>query len=92
MARKPPSYCHHKGTGQARVTIQGRDHDLGQYGSPESLRRYGELIAAMDGLPAASSPSVPDPADTPTQPARVAASAPTLAEAMLRFTEYALAR
>lgn len=40
-----PSYTHHKGTGQARVRVDGRDYYLGPYGSAESRRKYGELIA-----------------------------------------------
>jgi len=47
MARKPrvPSYRHHKATGRAVVTINGRDHYLGPYNSPESRERYQRLIA-----------------------------------------------
>lgn len=40
-----PGYLLHKATGQARVRISGTDHYLGPYGSEESRRRYGELIA-----------------------------------------------
>jgi hypothetical protein len=40
-----PSYRHHQATGQARVTIDGRDHYLGAYNSPESRDRYRRLIA-----------------------------------------------
>ena len=31
--KKLPGYLHHKGTGQARVRLDGVDHYLGQYGS-----------------------------------------------------------
>jgi len=38
-----PSYRRHS-SGQARVTIIGKDHLLGKYGSPESKAAYGRLI------------------------------------------------
>lgn len=40
-----PSYLHHKATGQARCRINGRDHYLGPYGSPESREKYEALVA-----------------------------------------------
>ena len=47
-----PSYTLHKHTGKARVRIDGRDYYLGEYGSDDSRRRYGELIARLSsGLP-----------------------------------------
>ena len=48
MPRRPgkvPSYCHHKRSGRAVVRIDGRDHYLGDYGSPESHEHYERLIA-----------------------------------------------
>ncbi len=39
-----PSYRKHS-SGQARVTINGKDYLLGPYGSPESKESYGRLIA-----------------------------------------------
>lgn len=39
-----PSYRKHS-SGQARVTINGKDFLLGKYGSPESKEAYGRLIA-----------------------------------------------
>ncbi len=42
--RRKPAYLLHKATVQARVRINGRDHYLGKYGSPESRVRYDELI------------------------------------------------
>lgn len=44
-APRIPSYRHHKATGQARVTIEGRDHYLGAFGSPKSQAKYKRLIA-----------------------------------------------
>ncbi len=46
-SRRIPAYVHHKPTGQARVRINGRDHYLGKYGSPESHERYDELISEL---------------------------------------------
>jgi hypothetical protein len=43
--KRKPSYLRHKSTGQARVRIDGKDHYLGPYGSPESRERYDDLIA-----------------------------------------------
>ena len=43
--RKVPSYCKHKTSGQAYVTLDGKEHYLGVYGSPESKEQYGQLIA-----------------------------------------------
>jgi integrase len=44
--RKPPSYRLHKASGQAVVTIDGRDHYLGRYDTPASHEAYGRKIAA----------------------------------------------
>ncbi|MBX3439482.1 MAG: hypothetical protein KF861_18480 [Planctomycetaceae bacterium] len=46
MSRKlrVPKYGKHKGTGQARVLIDGEHHYLGPYDSAESKRRYKELV------------------------------------------------
>lgn len=41
---KRPGYTLHKSTGQARCRIAGRDHYLGDYGSPESKARYDKLV------------------------------------------------
>ena len=39
-----PSYRRHS-SGQARVTINGKDFMLGEHGSPESHQAYARLIA-----------------------------------------------
>src|SRR5688500_10525314 len=39
-----PRYRLHRATGQAVVTLSGRDHYLGKHGSPESRARYQRLI------------------------------------------------
>ena len=45
LTKKLPSYRLHKVSGQAIVTLAGRDHYLGQHGSPESLDAYRRLIS-----------------------------------------------
>jgi len=44
-ARKIPSYCRHKASGQAVVRIDYKDEYLGPYGTPESYEKYHRLIA-----------------------------------------------
>jgi integrase len=39
-----PSYRHHKPSGQAVVTLGGKDHYLGRHGSAESRAEYDRLI------------------------------------------------
>jgi len=45
LKHKLPSYCRHKASGQAVVTIDGRDVYLGRYGSRESKTKYEQVIA-----------------------------------------------
>ena len=47
MARRhiPPTYRFHKARQCAVVTIDGKNHYLGPYGSPESHEKYSRLIA-----------------------------------------------
>jgi hypothetical protein len=40
-----PAYRLHKSSGQAVVTIDGRDHDLGKHGSPESEDASRRMLA-----------------------------------------------
>ncbi len=42
---RPPTYRLHKARRCAVVTIDGRNHYLGPYGSPESHEKYARLIA-----------------------------------------------
>ena len=41
---RPPSYCLHKASGQAVVTIDRKDRYLGVHGTSESRLRYDQLI------------------------------------------------
>ena len=45
LAKKIPSYLLHKPSGQARVRIEGKDYYLGPFGSVESRKLYGDIIA-----------------------------------------------
>lgn len=48
MTRKRlPKYSLHKGTGQARVIVEGRHIYLGKYGSDESRARYQQVIDSL---------------------------------------------
>ena len=40
-----PTYRKHKSTGQAVVTLGGKDHYLGRYGTKDSKAEYDRLIA-----------------------------------------------
>ena len=42
--RRVPSYCLHKRSGRAVVRLHGKDHYLGEYGTPESHAEYQRLI------------------------------------------------
>ena len=44
-SRRVPSYRKHKPSGQAVVTLSGRDHYLGPHGSKTSIAEYDRLIA-----------------------------------------------
>ncbi len=43
-AKKEPAYLKHQGSGQARVRVDGRDVYLGPFGSPESKKKYREVL------------------------------------------------
>ena len=45
MPLRIPSYRHHKPSGQAVVTLSGKDHYLGQHGSPGIHQAYDRLVA-----------------------------------------------
>lgn len=71
LKHKLPSYCRHKGTGQAVVHIEGRDRYLGTYGSPKRKARYEAEIArwmATKGSPVLQAfyPSFGSMPDTPS--------------------------
>ena len=45
MPVRQPAYLLHQRSGRARVRINGKDHYLGPYDSPESRDKYDDLIA-----------------------------------------------
>jgi hypothetical protein len=60
MPVREPSYRHHKARNLAVVTLDGKDHYLGKYNSPESREKYHRLISewhANQGRPAAANGS-----------------------------------
>jgi hypothetical protein len=60
---RQPSYCLHKATGQAYVTLNGKEHYLGLWGSRESKDAYDSLIAQW----LAGGRSLPQPRATPAE-------------------------
>jgi integrase len=44
MSKRTPSYCHHKASGQAVVRIDGKDHYLGKWNTPESKQEFSRLL------------------------------------------------
>lgn len=44
--QNPPAYQHHKGRNRGRVTIGGRDYDLGPCQNSESLATYDAINLA----------------------------------------------
>jgi integrase len=73
---RPPSYRFHKARNFAVVTIDGRNHYLGPYGSPESHEKYARLIA---GWRAAGRHRPPD------RPATAADPGPSINELVLAY-------
>ncbi|MCA8983261.1 MAG: tyrosine-type recombinase/integrase [Planctomycetaceae bacterium] len=45
MSKKIPAYCRHKASGQAYASLDGKRCYLGKHGSPESHRKYADLIS-----------------------------------------------
>jgi hypothetical protein len=45
LVDRTPKYRHHKATGQAVVTLSGRDYYLGKWRSSESQREYARLTS-----------------------------------------------
>lgn len=75
-----PSYRLHKPSGRAVVTLNGKDHYLGAYGSPESSREYQRVVA--EWLTRQQAP--------PPQPATPAVVTDlSLAELMLAYLRFA---
>jgi integrase len=79
LDHKPPSYCRHKASGQAVVTLGGKDIYLGVWDSPESRAKYHRLIAEWESNGRQS-----------PEPVKVAPAAdPSVAEVILAFWRHA---
>lgn len=76
---RTPSYCRHKASGQAVVTIDGRDLYLGPYGSLASRAEYDRIIAEWLG----------NGRTLPTRPAGGAPADLTVNEILIRYLRFA---
>ncbi len=47
LVNRPPAYGLHRGSGQARIKVNGKTTYLGKYGSPESKAKYAEIVASL---------------------------------------------
>src|SRR5689334_14183261 len=80
LARRPPTYSHHKPSGQARVRYRGKDYYLGPFGSAASKEAYARLIAQL----------MSDEPGSPSSPERPADAPPiTVSELIARFWAHA---
>src|SRR5437763_16476221 len=81
LTKRVPSYRHHVGTGQAVVTLNGKDIYPGKYGTPQSREQYDRLMA--EWLTANRT--------SPTSPASHAGgpSDLTVCESLLQFSRHA---
>jgi hypothetical protein len=85
MPRRPaqsPKYRHYKPKDLAVVRIDGHDHYLGKFGSPESWERYHRLLAERAATRGAS----PPPPASQTAPE---SSGPTVSGLILAFWNHA---
>jgi integrase len=83
---RPPAYRLHKARDLAVVTLAGKDHYLGPYGSPESHERYARLIADWH----ASGHRPPAAPSAPAGPTSAPCPSPaTVNEVILAFWEHA---
>jgi len=82
-----PSYRLHKASGQGIVTLNGKDHYLGLYDTPESHSKYHQVIADWlnngTAAPVVTAMAVVEP--------RTTQHALTVNEIILRFLEYGAA-
>jgi hypothetical protein len=69
--RDIPSYRRHKGSGQAVATLNGVDHYLGQFNSPESKVEYNPVVAEWLALGRRLPEASGDPSDIRGRPPAV---------------------
>ncbi|WP_406699189.1 site-specific integrase [Singulisphaera sp. Ch08] len=86
MPVRTPSYRFHKPSGQAVVTLNGRDFYLGKHGTPQSLAEYDRLLAEwlVNGRHAATRAR-----ENPTSGSPVAPDELTISEMILAYIRYA---
>jgi integrase len=77
---RTPKYCHHKARNLAYVHLDGKDHYLGRYGSPESWEKYHRLVAEHLSRPTGAPP-----------PAEASAAPLTVVELLDAYWEHAKA-
>jgi hypothetical protein len=77
VTHRTPTYRLHRPTGQAVVTIAGRDIYLGRHGSPESHADYDRVIAERLVSGRGTLPSGP------------ATSGPTVSELLVQYLRHA---
>ena len=83
MAVRTPSYRYHKARNCAVVTVNGHDHYLGDFDSPESWEKYHRLVAEC--LAAATRPHQPRcPASAVSPSAELIARVLEVRQAVLR--------
>jgi hypothetical protein len=78
LTRRVPSYCRHRASGQAVVTLSGQDFYLGPYGTQVSKREYDRVVA--EWLARGRSPLAAPEAD----PAGI-----SIAELLVRYLRHA---
>jgi integrase len=81
LTNQPPKYAKHKGTGQAVVRLGSRDRYLGRFGSPESYRKYQQVVAEWS--------TTRDSADLGHVTKRIDRSDLRLCELLLKYLDFA---
>lgn len=82
--KKIPSYCRHKASGRAVVRIDGDDHYLGPYDSPESWETYYRLIAEWKVRQSERKPGPPSAGTT-----RASLAGLTVSQVLLAYWQFA---
>src|SRR5882724_419724 len=85
-ANRPPAYRLHKARNCAVVTIDGKNHYLGPFGSPESHEKYARLLGEWQ---ANGRQPVATPANLVGPTSSVTAADLLVIEVMLAFLEHA---
>ncbi|SIN68950.1 Phage integrase family protein [Singulisphaera sp. GP187] len=86
MSVRTPSYRFHKPSGQAVVTLNGRDYYLGKHGTPQSRTEYDRLLAEwlVNGRHVTARAR-----DNPPSGASVSPDELTVSEMILAYLRYA---